>query len=221
MPRKARTPPPPRRVQAPKRRDSGPAGGADARRQRLILYGVAGSGIVLLGAVLLFLVLARGGGGDEELAATMRAAGCTFQTYESEGRTHVDTLTAKVEYKTFPPTSGPHYGIPAVWDIYDRPLNPIQEVHNLEHGGIVIQYGTRVPRSTVDQITALYRESPNGMLVAPLPRLGNKVALTAWTHLATCTRFDEGAFTAFRDAYRAKGPENPPYTLDDLQPGST
>jgi hypothetical protein len=217
--RKARTPPPPRRVQAPKRRDSGPATGDAARRQRLILFGLAGSGILLLGAVLLFLAFAPGGSGDEELADTMRAAGCTFQTFESEGRTHVDSLTAKVKYKTDPPTSGPHYFLPAVWDIYDRPINELQAVHNLEHGGIVIQYGDDVPDATVNRIAELYRESPNGMLVAPLPHLGDKIALTAWTHLAKCTRFDEGAFKAFRDAYRGKGPE--PFKTEDLRPGGT
>jgi hypothetical protein len=173
----------------------------------------------LLGAVLLFLAFGPGGSGDEELADTMRAAGCTFQTFPSEGRTHEEDLNAKVEYKTDPPTSGSHYFLPAVWDIYNRPINQLQGVHNLEHGGIVIQYGDDVPDTAVAQIAELYRESPNGMLVAPLPRLGNKIALTAWTHLATCTRFDEGAFKAFRDAYRGKGPE--PFKTEDLKPGGT
>jgi hypothetical protein len=170
--------------------------------------------------VLLFLAFAPGGSdGSEELARKMQAAGCTFQTSESEGRNHVDDLNAKVTYKTVPPTSGPHYFIPAVWDIYDRPVNDVQSVHNLEHGGIVIRYGDEVPRETVDRIAEFYRESPNGMLVAPLPGLGNKVALTAWTHLSTCTEFDEGAFKAFRDAYRGNGPE--PFKAEDLQPGGT
>ena len=219
MPKKARTPPPPRRVQAPKRRDSGPAGGDAARRQRLILYALAASGIVLLAAVLAFLAFApSGSGGSEELAQTLRAEGCTLRTVESEGRLHTNDLNEKIDYETDPPTSGTHYAIPAVWDIYDRPINQLQGVHNLEHGGILIQYGSRVPRSEVDRIAEFYRESPNGMLVAPLPRLGDKIALTAWTHLATCTRFSEGGFEAFRDAYRAKGPER--FPLDDLQPGA-
>jgi hypothetical protein len=218
--RKVRTPPPPRRVQAPKRRDSGPPRGDAVRRQRLILYAVAASGIVLLGAVLLFLAFApSGSGGSEELARTLREEGCTFQTFESEGRNHVADLNAKVTYKSNPPTSGPHYFLPAVWDIYDRPINELQAVHNLEHGGIVIQYGDKVPHATVDRIAEFYRESPNGMLVAPLPSLGDKIALTAWTHLATCTQFTERGFEAFRDTYRGKGPER--FSVDDLQPGGT
>jgi hypothetical protein len=185
----------------------------------MILFALAGSGIALLGAVLLFLAFAPSGSGDEELASTIRGAGGTFQTFESEGRTHVDNLNAKVDYKTDPPTSGPHYFVPAVWGIYDRPLNELQAVHNLEHGGIVIQYGDDVPDATVSQIAEFYREDPNGMLVAPLPRLGDQIALTAWTHLAKLPTFDEGAFKAFRDAYRGKGPER--FSVEDLQPGGT
>jgi hypothetical protein len=216
--RKVRTPPPPRRVQAPKRRDTAPSPEA-ARRQRTILFALAGSGIALLGAVLLFLAFAPKGKGDEELARTIREAGGTFQTFESEGRTHVDDLNAKVDYKTDPPTSGAHYFLPAVWGIYDRPINQVQAVHNLEHGGIVIQYGDDVPDAAVAQIAEFYRDDPNGMLVAPLPRLGDQIALTAWTHLAKLETFDEGAFEAFRDAYRGKGPER--FGIDDMQPGAT
>jgi Protein of unknown function (DUF3105) len=216
--KKVRTPPPPRRVQAPKRRETPPSADA-ARRQRKILYALAGSGVVLLAAVLLFLAFAPSGGGDEELAKTIREAGGTFQTFKSEGRNHVNDLNAKVDYKTDPPTSGPHYGITAVWGIYDRPVNQRQAVHNLEHGGIVIQYGDDVPQAEVQKIAEFYREDPNAMLVAPLPRLGDQIALTAWTHLAKLPRFDQEAFEAFRDTYRGKGPE--PFDVDDLQPGST
>jgi hypothetical protein len=216
--RKVRTPPPPRRVQAPKRRET-PQTPEAARRQRLILYGLASSGIILLGVVLLFLAFAPSGNGDEELAATIREAGGTFQTFPGEGREHVDSLNADVNYKTDPPTSGPHYFVPAVWGIYDRPVNQLQSVHNLEHGGIVIQYGDDVPAATVAQIARFYQDSPNGILVAPLPRLGDEIALTAWTHMAKLKRFDEGAFEAFRDAYRGRGPE--PFSVEDLQPGGT
>jgi hypothetical protein len=216
--KKVRTPPPPRRVQAPKRRESGPSPEA-ARRQRTILYGLAGSGIVLLGAVLLFLAFAPRGNSGEDVANAVRAVGGTFQTFESEGRTHVNDPNAKVDYKTDPPTSGRHYQIPAVWGIYDRPINQVQAVHNLEHGGIVIQYGDGVPDSDVDRIAEFYSDDPNGLLVAPLPRLGDQIALTAWTHLAKLPRFDQAAFEAFRDAYRGKGPE--PFGIDDLQPGGT
>ena len=43
------------------------------------------------------------------------------------------------------------------------------------------------------------------MLLAPLPKLGTKIAITAWQRLATCSRFDEKAYAAFRDAFRGTG----------------
>jgi hypothetical protein len=216
--KKARTPPPPRRVQAPKRRDTAPPADADARRQRLILYGIASSGLILLAAVVLGIVLlGRGGGDDTELRRTMEAAGCTLQTFPDQGRQHVRNANERPDYNSTPPTSGPHHFQPLIWDLYDRPVNEVQAVHNLEHGGIVIQYGSGVSDATVGQIADFYRSDPNGMLVAPLPSLGNRIALTAWTHLGTCEAFDEGAFSAFRDTYQFRGPER--FPADALEPG--
>ena len=136
-------------------------------------------------------------------------------TYPSEGRGHVFSLTAKVHYKTFPPTSGKHYAVPAIFDQYDQPVKEIQLVHNLEHGAIVLQYGSKVSQADVAKISDFYRSDPTALVVAPLPKLGNKIALTAWTHLGTCTRFSESAFKGFRSAYRYKGPEHfPPAALN-------
>jgi len=91
-----------------------------------------------------------------------------------------------------------------------------------------------VPKSTIQAIVAWYAKSPLGMIVAPLPTeeihakapadADSKIYLTAWTHVASCSSFDEAAFTRFRDDYRnPKGdaPETPNYPISLLQPGST
>ena len=157
-------------------------------------------------------------GGAVSPAKELVAAGCTFKTYPDLGANHVQSLDANVKYNSFPPTSGPHYFRPAIWGSYNEPLVLLQEVHNLEHGGVIIQYGSRVPRATVEELTAFYGDSPNGLLMAPLPQLKGKIGLTAWTHLALCQRFDEAAVKAFRNAYRGKGPERVP--VDVLKPGT-
>ena len=72
--------------------------------------------------------------------------------------------------------------------------------------------------STMDELQAFYDESPNGMVLAPLPDLGKRITLTAWTKLATCEQFDEDAFAAFRGTYRGKGPERVPVGI--LRPGT-
>jgi hypothetical protein len=188
----------------------------DSRRALLILAAIALLGLVMLGGVLIWLSQ-RGGGDSQEVAEAMRGAGCTYQTSKAEGRTHVRDGT-KVKYKTFPPTSGNHYAIPVVWGAYDSPVEEARVVHNLEHGGIVIQYGKDVPQSTVDELRDEYQDDPNGLVLAPLPSLDTKIAYTAWTHVAKCTSFDKGAFETFRDEFRAKGPE--PRRVSDLAPGT-
>jgi hypothetical protein len=148
----------------------------------------------------------------------LAAAGCTFTTGRDQGREHVTSLPTGFRYDTFPPTSGPHAPQPAVWDAYRTPVPELALVHNLEHGGIVVQYGADVPRTSVARILAWYERSPNALVVAPLPALRGEIALTAWTHLATCTHFRARAFDAFRDAYRYRGPEHLPATA--LSPGT-
>lgn len=230
MAKKSRTPPPPRRpVQAPRARSSRSEGGGAGTR-RLLLVALAAIAVAALAAVVVFVVAARGG--PSGIAETLKDGGCTFQAFRSQGRRHVDALPPGFEYNSFPPTSGPHHGQPAIWGSYDEPVEPIRLVHNLEHGGVVVQYGRLVPRATVDRIIEWYLDDPTALVVAPVPALGRRVTLAAWTdrrrsgepggtrpggRLATCRGFDEDAFSAFRDAYRYRGPERIPAEL--LQPG--
>ena len=215
--KKSRTPAPPRPVQAPRRRTTAPATGPAADRQRLILYATAVSGLVALGIVIGVILLTRGGGASVAAAEkAVESAGGTFKTYPEQSRRHVP-LNYKFKYNSFPPTSGPHYAQWVLWGMYDQPVRQKQAIHNLEHGGVVIQYGSKVSPDAVAKIGDFYRSDPNAMLVAPLPALGNKIALESWRHLATLTRFDENAFKKFRDALRYHGPEHYPKSV--LQPG--
>jgi hypothetical protein len=196
----------------------------------MMLVAFAGSGVVALIIVIAVIALAGGGGGSSSAEAekAMSTAGCTLKTARATSRKHVSSLDAKIKYNTDPPSNGSHYYSPAVWDFYTAATaNPVQVVHNEEHGGVILWWGSKVPSSTVDALRAFYNESPNGMLGTPYPKLGSKVAITAWTapsggmgegHAAVCPTFNEKAFTAFRDAYRGKGPER--YPLDSETPGS-
>ena len=97
-------------------------------------------------------------------------------------------------------------------------MERVQEVHNLEHGGVVIHYGDKVDAATQEKLRGFYSDSPNAMLLAPLPALGSKISLTSWTRLATCETYDEKALAAFRSAYRGNGPER--FRIGDLAPGT-
>jgi hypothetical protein len=231
MARKDRAPDPPRRPQAPQRRST-PVSATDAARRRRLLYVLAAAGVVALAAVLgaIFLL---GGGDDSDVARTMREAGCTIQVVPAAVGNHTaaENATSDPKWNTNPPTSGPHYGIPAVYGEYDTPLKLAQVVHNLEHGAVYILYGPDVPDATVAELRDFYAEDRTAMLLAPLPSLGDEIALGAWTvpddfkpggsngtaYLAKCKTFDEGAFSTFRDELRFKGPER--FPPDRLQPG--
>jgi len=157
-------------------------------------------------------------------AAAGGAAVCSVRSYPGQPVAHTKNLELKPRYNSFPQTTGTHYYRPARFDIYDFALPQIAVVHNLEHGGVAVQYGRSVPRATVAKIRAWYLKDSNGLVVAPLPALGSRIALTAWNappysktppdpgrgFVATCTGFDASTFTGFVEAHRYKGGERFP-----------
>jgi hypothetical protein len=220
--KKSKVPTPPRAVQAPKARGA-ERPPRDPRRTRLLLAGAGGIAAIVAIVVVVVLVAGGGdgGGGDgpgEDVAAAAEAAGCVREDFPSQGREHAEELASDFEFNSFPPTSGPHSARPAIYGAYDRPVPELKLVHNLEHGAIVVQYGPDVAQEDVDAIIAWYRADPNGVILAPLDGLGGNIAVTAWTHLMTCSQgFDDAVFSRFRDDYRYKGPEQ--FPPEALQPG--
>jgi hypothetical protein len=218
-------------VQTPRKRAQGAAEGD--RRQRLLLYALAGSGLVAVVLVVLVLVASGGGGGTdpERVRAAAQEAGCRLEATKAQARSHsITSPDGTAKWNTTPPTSGPHFEVPAVWGAYDSPVQAARYVHNLEHGGIYIQYGDDVSDATVQQLRDFYDQHERGTLLASLPSLGRQVAVAAWVtpspeepdngtaYLMKCTRFDEPAFSAFLDEFQFKGPER--FPADSLLPGT-
>ena len=211
--KKSRTPPPPRPVQAPKRRVERRGDG----RGRLLYVLLGAIAVAAVAAVGIALAM-RGGGGAGDTGV---AAGCTIQHFPQQSRAHVNRAPKGFTYNSFPPTSGPHHPIPAIWGVYQEPVAELTLIHNLEHGGIVVQYGDKIPQSTVNEIVKWYNDDPNGLIVAPLPPLStipanppkdpeSKVYVTAWQYLMTCKGFNGDGFTKFKQAHRYNGPEKFP-----------
>ena len=202
-------------MQASAKRDApGKQRNVSGRLGRNWLIAVGGGALVLVVIVVAALALSGGDGGGTASAEVLEAGGCVATDEPSQGQEHVPESPEILSYNTFPPTSGPHFAVPAIWNSYTASVEQFRLVHNLEHGGVVVQYGEDVPPEQTQAVIGWYQTSPDGILVAPLPELGSAIALTAWTHLLTCSDgFDEAAFTEFRDAYRFNGPENlPPET---------
>ena len=223
MAKKDRVPTPPKRpVQAPKayRQEH------DPRRSQWIFIAVAVLIVVAAAAVGIGFIMS---GGDEGGAsgAVDGPGACERQTFEALEASHVPELPDDYEYNSIPATSGLHSNQTAIWNLYDEPVPQINSTHNLEHGGVLVQYGSEVPEAAITEISDWYREDTRGLIVAPLAEdqeeeeLADKIVLTSWTHMMTCTNFDEGAFDGFVDDFRGPQGDAPEkFPLDSLQQGS-
>lgn len=217
------------RVKAPKQRATpNPAGAARNRRAFFVAGGV---GLVAVGVVA--VVALAGFGGSTDARAALETAGCTLTVKAGGQASHSirNPGDSSKAWNTDPPTNGPHYGVAAIFGQYDEPLEQARVIHDLEHGGVFIQYGDKVPESTVQQVRDFYADHKPGTILAPYPKLGDEVALGAWVwtpeelasgangsgYLATCKTFDSAAFGAFLDEFQFRGSHgNDP---DVLQPG--
>jgi len=221
-------------VQAPKARSE--ARSPAERRTFLYVALFGASGLIILGGVLGFVAFGSSGGGSSTAATGTKrySENCVEKSYPGLPPRHLQSPDAKVKYDSFPPSSGPHYQTPAPWNIYDEPIQQTILVHNLEHGGIIIQYGD-VPEDQISQLRDFYQSDPNGLVVAPFPQLGKIFALTAWNapaytegkfkdvdpgkgYVLRCKAFDEKAFAKFRDERRGKAGERIP--VSSLTPGA-
>jgi hypothetical protein len=196
----------------------------------VILAGGAVALVLAVAAGAAVVAFSGGGGGPTTTKGILEAAGCTLQTYPGVSRQHITNPALRPKsWNSFPPTSGPHYITPAIYGFYATPVQLARILHNLEHGGVYMLYGSKAPADTVAKLREIYDQDPRGLVVAPLPELGDKIALGAWTsrkpgstligtgHLAKCTQVDKKAFDAFITAFRGRGPEGVP--LSALQPG--
>jgi hypothetical protein len=106
-------------------------------------------------------------------------------------------------YNSVPPTSGPHLPYIAPWGIHTEPIINELQVHNLEDGGVMVQYScpTGCPE-LVARLKAIVERYPDHVILAPYPGLKSRIALTAWTRIDLFDTFDEARITRFIAAYR-------------------
>jgi|TARA_Y100000031_G_scaffold142188_1_gene171484 hypothetical protein len=113
-------------------------------------------------------------------------------------------------YNTTPPTSGWHYEGTARWGIYSQTIPDELQVHNLEHGGILVQYSCDDCPELVAQLEGVVKHYRSKVILATYPDMPQRIALTAWGRIAELSVFDEDTIVSFIEAYRNKGPENVP-----------
>ena len=171
-------------------------------RQKLVIW------------VAVLALLAAGGGW-----MAYRQSNLPGESIESMGRLHVPQNTPPPKYNSSPPTSGAHSS-PARWGEHSQDVPEISQVHNLEHGGIMIQYNcARLSdgqicgdvRSALQAIMRKARDA-NGrrFVLAPYSKMPHAIAVTAWTRLQSFATPDEAGILTFADAHYNNAPEDVP-----------
>lgn len=130
------------------------------------------------------------------------AADLPGASFPDQGNRHLAVETEPHEpYNSEPPTSGPHLPYIAPWGVHTRPIAPELQVHNLEDGGVLVQYSCDCPEM-VEQLRRIVSRYDRQVILAPYPAMKSRIALTAWTRLLTLDAFDERTVVRFVEAYR-------------------
>jgi len=150
--------------------------------------------LVILGAVL----VSCGGGPGEK--------------FPDQGFPHIEVTERFSGYNSVPPTSGPMWPAAGPWGIFYTSVPNEQQVHNLEHGGIMINYD-KIDQAQINELVRFAQKQksfPCSLTLAPYPGMPFKIAVTAWRVRDTMETFDGARLQEFVDAYKNKGPERLP-----------
>ena len=132
-------------------------------------------------------------------------------------------------YNSFPPTSGCHAGRQTTYGVHEEPIPFEPQLHNLEHGGVIIQYRTSGVLGLDENLSGelkswvedLRQQDPRycRLIVAPYPgkfqapkvnptEAAEKViALTSWGRIDLLDDYDRERIRGFIDAWINRGPE--------------
>ena len=168
-------------------------------RQRQIRRALIG-----LAAVLLI-----GGGLAWWIVATDPFAPSPGRTVPIASRQHIPDGQKATDFTSVPPTSGQHYGSTAREGVHTEPIADELQVHNLEHGQIMVQYTCTDCPELADQLKGFAARYPKWVIVAPYPNpeVGARIVLTAWGRIDTFDEYDEARIDKFISKNRNNGPE--------------
>ncbi|MDQ3700453.1 MAG: DUF3105 domain-containing protein [Chloroflexota bacterium] len=167
-----------------------------AQRRRWLIWG-AGIGTLVVALGLLIYWLARPEPGPQA------------QILPIQGRVHIARGATHPAYNSTPPTSGWHYAdAVAPPGISAQQIPDEVQVHNLEHGEIMIQYSC--PQGCPEMVSALeaiVRTYPKKVVLAPYAGLSSPIALTSWGKLVYLDQVDEAYIRRYIATNKDKGPE--------------
>jgi parvulin-like peptidyl-prolyl isomerase/tetratricopeptide (TPR) repeat protein len=147
-----------------------------------------------------------------ETTAEVGSDGLPGVSVPDQGRGHIDPGSGHEPYASIPPTSGEHYPNTTSYGIHTQPITAEIQVHNLEHGGVIISYD----QDANEQLKGELLSYVNGLrtqelyckvMLAPYENLGSELAITAWNRVLKLEEFDEDILTGFIDEFINEGPE--------------
>ncbi len=177
----------------------------DSRKQTILVWGGLGIIILLTGFVVFQAVNPAGKPG-------------TF--VRDLGNFHISSVDeSHVPYNSVPPTSGPHLPSLWKWGISTEQIADPAQVHNLEDGGVLLQYDCSdgcpalqakltdfANRILSDASLVNSRTGETHFILAPYAGIrqasgGKPIALTAWTRIQYFDDVDVDAMMNFVRAY--------------------
>lgn len=149
--------------------------------------------------LLIILSIIKGNSVNEALA--------DIQMIDNQGNTHIKTIDSDHEaYNSNPPTSGAHIGNIAPWGISKESIPDEIQIHNLEDGGVMIQYDPdKLPKEQWSVLEELVTSiGKKHTIVAPRYDINSPIALTAWNSLLYLDTIDEEKITTFINTYEGR-----------------
>jgi hypothetical protein len=131
-----------------------------------------------------------------------------------------------ISYETSPPVAGPHSSaVPC--GVYAEQIPNENQVHDLEHGAVGVQYKPDLPVAQIRRIEELVRSYDSHVFAGPYEEMESNITLTAWGHMLRLDSFEEQTIRDFIDEF-AEGGDAPegfqdcPNEADDrFRPGAT
>ncbi len=199
-----------------------PAAGSPSNRatRPTLLYGL----LTLIVLVVLggFILLTRDTG-TVSSTSTSQSAGSTPNPVlgigtpvPNEGNAHVAPGTMII-YRTYPPSSGPHYPSTAPYGFSDVEIPEGYFVHSMEHGAVVLYYRPDVSDAVKQQLKDLFNKLPPSkygsvkLIVTPYTTgMTTPLAIAAWDRLLLMKEYNFNEILTFYQTWVDKGPESLP-----------
>jgi hypothetical protein len=91
----------------------------------------------------------------------------------------------------------------ASWGIHPEPVSKELQVHNLEEGGVLVQYNCpQACPDLVERLRNIVLRYDTQVILAPYPGMDATIAMTAWSRIDKFDQFDEQRIVRFIKAYR-------------------